>query len=263
MKSFLNNKQFSQGIRKAAVMTAAIVSITAASASWADVITMTRNGTYVGGNSTGAITGYSSVHAGQFKFTVNSSDNSNWGANTTFGAFCIDIANTLVPGKVTYNIALANGTNVLADPVFARVNWLFDSYTGGNPGGTNTGNDVALQLALWEIINENSSNTLNLKKGVFTSASFSGARTTANSWLTALNAANVASNYRSTTWDFYVLTAKDPSPSQGLITWREKDPGNPPAEVSEPGTLLLLSLGLGAVFFCARRRNSAYFSSFA
>lgn len=266
MKSFLANRQFGSGIRKAAVLTAAIISMTAASASWAapDTITITRNGDgWIGTYGTGSITGYSGgVYAGQFEFKVNSSTNTLWGANDIFGAFCIDVVNTLKSGPLTYTIQSANGSATIPyDPAFARINWLFDNYAGNNPGGTNTGNDVALQLAVWEVLQEtNTTNPFALTTGNFTAGDgFGDARDDADTMLSALNTANVASDYRSNKWDFYSLVPGSDATgniSQGLLTWVRK-PGDP-NEVSEPGTLLLLSAGLGMIFFGTRRRSSQF-----
>ncbi|MCC6756155.1 MAG: PEP-CTERM sorting domain-containing protein [Solirubrobacterales bacterium] len=266
------NKKMGSNIRKAAVLTAAVASLSFASASWAttDTIKITRDGDgWIGASGTGAITGYSGVNAGQFEFKVNSSTNSLWSAGATFGAFCIDVVNTLKPGLLTYTIQPANGSATIPyDPAFARINWLFDNYAGNGGGGTNTGKDVALQLAVWEVLQETSTtNPFALTTGNFTAGSgFGTARSDANDMLSALNTASVANNYRSNKWDFYSLVPGYNSTneiSQGLLTWVKKpeDPQNP-NEISEPGTLLLLSAGLGMIFF-STRRSGAQFASLA
>ena len=267
MQTFLNKKMGSN-IRKATILAAAVASLSFASASWADTITITRAGDgWIGTHGTGAITGYSGVNAGQFECKDNSSTNSLWNTNDIFGAFCIDIVNTLKPGLLTYTLQPANGsTTIPNDPAFARINWLFDNYAGNGGGGSNTGNDVALQLAVWEVLQE-TTNPFALTDGNFTADSFGGARTTANTWLAALDEADVADDYRSDKWDFYSLvpgTDAQGVPSQGLLTWIHKleDPQNP-KEISEPGTLLLLSAGLGMIFFSTRRRSGTQFASLA
>lgn len=270
MQTFLNKKMGSN-IRKATILAAAVASLSFASASWADTITITRAGDgWIGAHGTGAITGYSGVNAGQFEFTVNSSTNSLWNTTDTFGAFCIDIVNTLKTGPLTYTLQPANGsTTIPYDPAFARINWLFDNYAGNGGGGSNTGNDVALQLAVWEVLQETlTTDPFSLTDGNFTAGNgFGAARATANAWLDALNEADVADDYRSDKWDFYSLvpgTDAGGNKSQGLLTWIHKpeDPQNP-NEISEPGTLLLLSAGLGMIFFSTRRRRGTQFASLA
>ena len=258
----------SQNIRKMGVMTAAVASLSFAPTGWADQITLQRSGSgWIGGSASGTITGYSGggVYAGQFSFTVTSSENSLWKADDTFGAFCIDIINTLKTGPLTYTLQPADGGSTIPprDPAFAQINWLFDNYAGNGGGGVNTGKDVALQLAIWEVLQEtNITDPFNLTTGNFTAGSgFGQARTTANNMLSMLkNAADFTEDYRSEKWDFYSLVPgydQNQNPSQGLLTWREKpeDPGQPPQEISEPGTLLLLSIGLGVVFFSTRHLN--------
>lgn len=91
----LKNKQCGQGIRKAAVLTAAIVSLSAASVSWAASITI-DNRTFVNGSQSGNISVAGGVLAGQFNFNVTSPatlGNVTW--NSTLQAFCIDINNSI------------------------------------------------------------------------------------------------------------------------------------------------------------------------
>ena len=130
-------------------------------------------------------------------------------------------------------------------------------------------------MALWEIINETDALApLSLATGNLTITPGNDTNVgVANGWLTAVTAAfssdggGLTGSYRSSIYDFYALTASDPSNSQDLLVWRCKnvDPagncgGGTPSEISEPGTLLLISLGLGVIYFSTRRRNTYYAS---
>jgi len=257
MKSFLKNKQFGRGIRKATVLTAAIVSLSAASVSWAAPITIKHLGTT---GEAGKITGHSdNVNAGQFNFNVVTpppASTVEW--NSTLQAFCIDINRTLVTNSnVTYDIVPATGTGGLTSLQLSQVSWLFDNYAGDLGSDKN---NAAFQLSLWEIFFETGP-TFSLSNGTFKAeSSFGGARNTANDWLEGMPTSD---DYRSDRWEFDTLNPTNPENNQRLITWREKDPGQPPQEISEPGTLLLLSIGLGIVFFSTRRRSGTQFASLA
>jgi len=257
MKSFLKNKQCGQGIRKAAVLTAAIVSLSAASVSWAASITI-DNRTFVNGSQSGNISVAGGVLAGQFNFNVTSPatlGNVTW--NSTLQAFCIDINNS-IKNPATYNIVAATDVGGLTNLQLSQVGWLFDNH--GSSLGSSSQFDAAFQLTLWEIFFETGP-TFNLNNGSFEAESgFSGARATANAWLSGVPTSD---DYTSEKWEFYTLNPTNPQNNQRLITWREKDPSQPPQEISEPGTPLLLSIGLGVAFFSIRRRNGMQFASLA
>ncbi len=276
MKSFLN-KPFGHGIRKAAILTAAIASLTAASASWAAPISFDNNKTFVHGSESGLITKTSapsfmnkSVKAGEFEFKVTTAatvGGATWAQGSLLQAFCIDVNNNLHT-PFSYNISAATQASDLGSFTqlqFAQVNWLFDTQLSGLATSPSSLKDAAFQLALWEILFEPGSSK-NLNNGSFFAPSGSGSfssavKAQANSLLSGIT---TNANYKSTAYDFYVL---DPAgtnnpDNQKLITWKPKDPGNP-NEVSEPGTLLLLSIGLGGVLFSIRRRNGLQFASLA
>lgn len=289
MKQFLQN----QPVRKLATMTAAVAALTMASTSWADAMVKVEYNDVAVGNTSGSITIHKpaggntpenvSTTASQFKMTVSSgsSSYSDWG--DTFGAFCADIYNYL-QSPTTYAVSTdisGSGNLVSTELKFAQVNWLFDTYalSGGSnvQSGTATQNDAALQMALWEIIDETSRlDPLSLNTGNLTITGSDANIGVANGWLAAVTAAfssdggGLTESYRSSIYDFYALTASDPQNSQDLLVWRckEGDPNNSghcggggtPSEISEPGTLLLISLGLGVVYFSTRRRNTYYAS---
>ncbi len=268
MQLFLNKKMGSN-IRKAAVLTAAVASLSFASASWAGQVTFNTFNSVGGVGATihnGAVT--LGTTASEFKFGVSASDYSNWTVGSDFYAFCVDVNHTLVNPPITYNVSslaagsTSFGVNFSALQV-AQVNKLLDLFQASS----STQKNAAMQMALWEILNE-SKNQKDVSKGNFyltsSSTAFNTAVNTANSFLNGLN--GLSSTYRSTSYDIVVLSPFNPVTNQGLIGWCNKgqcnDPSVPPQEVSEPGTLLLLSAGLGMIFF-STRRSGAQFASLA
>lgn len=257
MKSFLINKQFGSGIRKAAVLTAAIISMTAASASWAENITVKYDG-LTGSNGQIKPTPdgnyFKGVSAGLMTLTVKS-DPSVWGSNLQ--AFCIDINTWLVTGQdVIYDVAPADGAEGLSALALTQIGWLFDNHASALSG---SGMDkAAFQLTLWEMLFEEDESSFNLGTGNLQAKDFGTAIATANSWLAS---APTTAGGVSKDWEFYVLNPINPEKNQRLITWREKP--EDPNEISEPATLLLLSAGLGMIFFSTRRRSGSQFAAFA
>ena len=288
MKQLLSQRSAGAG-HKLATMAIAIAALTMASTSWADPVTVKVSHSGAVGNTSGSITihkpdnGTVSTAASQFKMTVSSgtSSYSDWG--DTFGAFCADVYNYL-KSPTTYAVStgadvFGSGNLISTELKFAQVNWLFDTYalSGGSnvQSGTATQNDAALQMALWEIIDETSRlDPLSLNTGNLTITGSDANIGVANGWLAAVTAAfssdggGLTESYRSSIYDFYALTATNPADSQDLLVWRcrnencDPDDGGPSSEISEPGTLLLISLGLGVIYFSTRRRN-AYYASLA
>lgn len=185
------------------------------------------------GNPTGAITGYSSVRAGEFHFAIDFIDGDAPAWGDTLDAFCIDIS-TALQSTATYT--LHEGLGSLASSTQQdRVDRLFTSYY--ETSKTSANNSAAFQLALWEILNESGS-SLNLSSGSFTSGTFAGARTTANDWLA--NLGTLTGGY-----EYYILLADN---SQDLVTVRQ-------VQVPEPTVLLLLGTGLLILAFARSRRT--------
>jgi hypothetical protein len=248
-------KKLNQWLHKTAVTVTAIVTLTVASASWAAPITLNYNG-FANGGMNGKITKTSpaptftnqSVAAGQFDFNVISSpDLAKW--NNTLQAFCIDVDNWLVTNtNVEYDIISANDIGGLTFQQHAQVGWLFDNHALNL--GSSGQFDAAFQLALWEIFFEENA-TLALNNGTFKSDNFGSSngmttRNLANSLLNGMGNGAISSD-----WEFYVLNPLNPSNNQRLITALPL--GIPPAEISEPGTLILLIAGLGIVLLSIRR----------
>jgi len=294
------NKKMGSNIGKAAVLAAAVVSLTFVSASWAAPITIKHSSTI---GEIGEITKTSptptfkdrDVNAGKFNFNVIASpDEAKW--DGTLQAFCIDVDNTLdTKNNVTYDIVAATAASSgWTNLQLAQVSWLFD--TQYENLGADTLKNAAFQLTLWEILFETGTKGFSLNEDTggwryktqttfWADKSFGGARSLANTMLDGIDGVTAA--YTSTTWDLFVLNSpfengkcleytgswknktcamyEQVQVSQNLITVLRKpdDPSVPPQEISEPGTLLLLSAGLGMVFFSTRRRNGAQFASLA
>lgn len=172
-----------------------------------------------------------------------------------------------MPGTYTVSGLTAGLTGfgvTLTDLQVAQINKLLDLYLDTSFNSGMIYRDAGMQMALWEVINQTGS-TLNVNTGTFriTGGGDDGttARNNANTFLSGLTDTN--KGYTSSDYDLLLLASISTTgavTNQGLIGWCKKgecdpgDPGVPPQEISEPGTLLLLSAGLGMVFFSTRRR---------
>ncbi|WP_157960473.1 PEP-CTERM sorting domain-containing protein [Marinimicrobium alkaliphilum] len=183
----------------------------------------------------GHITGAGNVYAGEFEFEILNKSPSLIQWDDELNAFCIQTSTTL-KNSATYNVVDGLGAftgtyrGMQLDRLFSEY------YTSSKESAVNS---AAMQLAIWEIVNESPDNPPTLSSGNFTSGNFSGARGLANNWLASLNETSKSGLY-----DFYTLTS---SKSQDLITVT--------ARVPEPSILLMFGLGLLAMFGVRRRRH--------
>ena len=176
------------------------------------------------------------VAAGLFGFDVgNTSGDAPFAWGDNIAAFCVEIDTLLNQGSTSYALLSANDYFGSA----GLVNQIGMLYTAFHDDVVNAKTSAAFQLALWELVNEDSTN-LSLTTGSFGSTGFHGARDLAQNWLSQLG--NIVNGF-----DLYVLKADD---SQDLLVFKPQVPH----QVSEPGTLALLALGLAAV--CVRMRSS-------
>lgn len=204
-----------------------------------------RNGTITNdGNGT-------NVSAGMFRFSVSNVQGSSPFAISSgdiLDAFCVDINTYLDTSNVVgYSLQSAStyfGGGNKADQI-GRL------YTGFESSVTGSDSSAAFQLALWEIINEDTG-ALNLSSGSFSSTQFSSARGIAGGWLGSL--ANLQNNF-----DLYVLSSEligsnggMSKKSQDLLVFSPK----PPVKVPEPGTLALLALGIFGLVLRKKGRRS-------
>lgn len=178
-----------------------------------------------------------SVSAGMFRFDVsNVSGESAFSITSSdvLDAFCVDI-DTYLDTQNVVSYTLLGAGDYFGDA--GKVDQIGRLYTGYEASVTDNKSSAAFQLALWEIINEDSG-SLNLDAdGTFQSGDFYSARTLANQWLGSL--AGFQNNY-----SLYVLSAETNEQqkklSQDLLVFSPK----PPVSVPEPGTLALLALGI-------------------
>lgn len=187
------------------------------------------------GAPTGNITGHNNVYAGEFEFEILNKSPSLIQWDEGLDAFCIQTNTTL---KSTAYYSVTEGLGGLAGTFQGtQLDRLFSEYYTTSKESAQ--NSAAMQLAIWEIVNENPDMGLSLSDGNFTSGGFSGARNLANTWLASLSETSKTGLY-----NFYTLTSKK---SQDLITVT--------ARVPEPSILLMMGLGLLGLFGARRRQR--------
>jgi hypothetical protein len=149
------------------------------------------------------------------------------GVNLT--AFCVDLHHAI---KSEWTADQAPVTSIAGGLAAA---FLYDTFRGAI---TNDTQAAALQIAIWEVV-EDMSSSLNLSSGNFRLFNSSSVRTQANAYLAAL-----PDDLTGYTTSSYIL-ASGPNPrSQNLI-------------VPEPGTAGVLALGLVAIALRRMRRLAA------
>lgn len=187
-----------------------------------------------------------SVYAGEFKGTVSGpglSGYSNISGNGSFLTYCLDLGNSF-----NWN------TNYLYDSVITATNRfgafkadeLGRFYTAYSGLVNNAATSSAFQLGLWEIITENTHNSLSLSNGAFKAVSYGGNTATdnaiinqANNWLSHLG--NVGPSH------YKISVLYDAQQQDFLLA----------APIPEPETWTMLLAGLGLMGGVARRRRHA------
>lgn len=204
---------------------------------------------FVDGYKTGTIYGTrnANVAAGQFGFRVINNGGVYW--DDDLQAFCIDVkVNLITSGTVTYDLISASDSSRLGATRLSLIASLYDNHYASLNGATD---HAAFQLALWEIIYNPT--TLNLYSGYginygFGASGFGSALSRAQSWLGGLT----STGYASSTYEFFVLESPDhrgKDINQSLLLART-------VSVPEPGTLVLLGIGLIACGLVRRRRSA-------
>lgn len=206
-----------------------------------------RTGTITKETSDG--TNQSRVAAGMFRFSVNNIQGDTpfpLSSNDVLDAFCVDI-DTPLDQYNTVSYSLLSATDYFQNS--RKVNLMSSLYTGfGGDEVKDSRTSAAFQLALWEIINENTEQ-LSLSDGSFTSTDFTDAKEAANGWFTGLG--DIVSGF-----NLFVLESDSDADgnklSQDLLVFSPA----PPVKVPEPGTLALLALGIcGLVLRKASKRS--------
>ena len=154
----------------------------------------------------------------------------------TFTSWCVDIFQHTYFGETVNNYSLTNGASALGA---ARADALGRLATEAYGSVTNAASSGAFQLAIWEIVNENSGNPYNLGAGNFRADSVSnGSLTLAQQWLNNLGGVN-----------HYVVSVWQSQSRQDLAVFER-------VSVPEAGSLTMLGIGLLAAGV-ARRRQMA------
>ncbi len=167
-----------------------------------------------------------------------------WNGNS-FNAWCVDVLHTVSSGGVYNNAytALSPSAYGLTPVKIGLMDTLFSNYyTTSQSSAVNSG---AFQIALWEIVYDGGG-ALNIYANSFImgSSGDATAKSTAQSWLTALTSAPVTNN-----WNFTVLRgdALAGAHYQDLVV---------AAPVPEPESWALMLAGLGVLVATGRRRLS-------
>ena len=179
----------------------------------------------------GSISGVSgNVYAGEFRFEITGGDTPYW--DDELSAFCVDIDTTL---KSSASYDVQEGLGGFTSAQQQNLDRLFTGYY--ETSKSSAVHSAAMQLAIWEIIEETSAPLQLYSSGDFSSSSFNGARGIADVWLADLGGLTGGG------YEFFVLQSDR---SQDLLSARRVD-------VPEPGTLLLSVAGLLGMGLTRRR----------
>jgi hypothetical protein len=177
-----------------------------------------------------------SFAAGEMLFGMN-----DGGVTSTLRAYCVDIFQSAT--ATVQNYTLVNGNSYFGAEKAADLGRLFTAFDAWNGSTGITAQETgALQMAVWEIVNETartaSGLALNLSSGSFQASSTgSGTTALAQGWLNGLASAN----------NWYQVSAYTNASYQDYLVLNK---------VPEPGSLALVLAALGSLGLVARRRKA-------
>ena len=165
------------------------------------------------------------------------------GRNNSFQSWCVDIFHSFgfasQSSDILQTAASIFGATKATDLGRLATNHYANVASNATPGATS----AAFQLAIWEIVNENTGNPYSLSAGAFT-ATGTGAGLAAT-WLSELNNIPSGSTYSVKIWE---VQGDGPSGSgsQDVAVF---------TSVPEPDSYAMILAGLGLAGFIARRRR--------
>lgn len=168
-----------------------------------------------------------------------------------FAAFCVDHNQSISLGNTLSEYVrpseYARVSNFLDDQIGLKTAWLFDTFYKENATSVET---TALQLALWKLSDNYSANPTNNTQRT--------AVALAASYLSDLNTNFGSADFGYLDRHYLIFTSGN---RQDLIVktgdlWPELEtPETPVTPVPEPGTLLLLGLGILGILGVAKKRQ--------
>jgi len=179
------------------------------------------------------------AYAGGFNTT-------NKSTGETFQSFCVDIFDSFNFGAQSEDTL--KPATIISTRAAADLGRLYTNHHAAIDSIHSSGNsEAAFQLAVWEIVNEQTEGGYSLSTGAFkaTGNDFS----LAQQWLKELGVAS-ASAYSANIWNVQSMNSTDKGISQDLVVFsRVQTP------VPEPETYAMMLVGLGLLGFSARRKN--------